>query len=126
MKRVKSSCAGPVWQTWQHFVNLGERGHVLHDQSWANFAGRWGRVDAFGRGTVSVDVDRKTVVDLLLNGFFPTCGLGERPAARQASGFRELGLPFEADTGITRHLAAFLAGHGDLPDKYRDALQRIR
>ena len=78
-------------------------------------------VTVLGRGTrvvggaVSVDVDRKTAVDLLLNGFFPACGLGERPATRQASGFRELGLPFEADTGITRHLAAFLASHGDLP-----------
>ena len=88
---------------------LGEDGPVTHP---VTVLGRGTRVVG---GTVSVDVDRKTVVDLLLNGFFPTCGLGERPAARQASGFRELGLPFEADTGITRHLAAFLAGHGDLP-----------
>src|SRR5439155_1124114 len=47
-------------------------------------------VTVLGRGTrvvggaVSVDVDRKTAVDLLLNGFFPACGLGERPATRQA------------------------------------------
>ena len=37
----------------------------------------------------------------------------ERPAgAAAAAGFRELGLPYEADTAITRHLAAFLQAHG--------------
>ena len=29
------------------------------------------------------------------------------------SGFQEIGLPFESDTAITRHLAAFLSAHGD-------------
>ncbi len=32
---------------------------------------------------------------------------------RPASGFKELGLPFESDTGITRHLAQFLRAHGE-------------
>jgi len=64
-------------------------------------------------GTVSVDVDRRSVADLLLDGFFPACALSDRPARRRASGFRELGLPFETDTAVTRHLAAFLAAHGD-------------
>jgi hypothetical protein len=31
---------------------------------------------------------------------------------RRASGFQELGLPFESDTSITRHLAAFLSAQG--------------
>lgn len=64
-------------------------------------------------GTVSVDVDRKIVASLLVDGFFPFAALADRPARRAASGFRELGLPFETDTAITRHLAAFLSAHGD-------------
>jgi hypothetical protein len=60
-------------------------------------------------GTVSVDLDREAVKDLLVNGFFPAVGLDERPERRRVSGFREIGLPFEADTAVTRHLAAFLA-----------------
>lgn len=35
---------GPVWQTWTNFVNLGDVGHILHDQSWAAYGGRWGEV----------------------------------------------------------------------------------
>lgn len=64
-------------------------------------------------GTVSVEVDRQIVARLLVDGFFPFAALADRPARRAASGFRELGLPFETDTAITRHLAAFLSAHGD-------------
>lgn len=64
-------------------------------------------------GTISVDLDRKAAAALLLDGFFPQCAITDQPAKRRASGFREIGLPFESDTGITRHLAAFLNAHGD-------------
>jgi hypothetical protein len=63
-------------------------------------------------GTVSIDVDRQSVSRLLVDGFFPECGVDERPARRSAAGFRELGLPYETDTAITRHVAAFLQAHG--------------
>ncbi|MBN2023508.1 MAG: Hsp70 family protein [Pirellulales bacterium] len=66
-------------------------------------------------GTVSVDVERGPVAELLVEGFFPRCALGDRPARGRASGFREIGLPFEADTAVTRHLAAFLSRHGAAP-----------
>src|SRR6185437_10519485 len=49
----------------------------------------------------------------LIKGFFPFCEAGAEPAKRRASGFKELGLPFETDTAITRHLAGFLRAHGD-------------
>jgi molecular chaperone DnaK (HSP70) len=68
-------------------------------------------------GTVSIEVDRKDVTDLLVDGFFPRVAIHEKPARRRVSGFRELGLPFESDTAITRHLAAFLCSHGAGPDQ---------
>jgi hypothetical protein len=64
-------------------------------------------------GTISVDLDRKAASAMLLEGFFPSCAVSDQPARRRASGFREIGLPFESDTAITRHLAAFLTAHGD-------------
>ena len=63
-------------------------------------------------GSVSIEVDRGEVSEILVDGFFPRCDVSERPARRRASGFRELGLPFESDTAVTRHLAAFLQAHG--------------
>lgn len=64
-------------------------------------------------GTVNVDLERDAVQRLLLDGFFPECPADAVPERRRASGFRELGLPFEADAAITRHLAAFLSANVD-------------
>ncbi|MEI8375300.1 MAG: Hsp70 family protein [Planctomycetota bacterium] len=66
-------------------------------------------------GTVTTEVDRLSVGQILVDGFFPHCKVSDRPARRMASGFRELGLPYETDTAITRHLAAFLQAHGPAP-----------
>jgi molecular chaperone DnaK (HSP70) len=63
-------------------------------------------------GTVSLDITRDDVSRILVEGFFPHCKVSDRPARRAVSGFRELGLPYENDTAVTRHLAAFLQAHG--------------
>lgn len=63
-------------------------------------------------GTVTIEVDRKQVAGMLADGFFPLCEVSDKPARQRASGFQEIGLPFESDTGITKHVAAFLAAHG--------------
>ncbi len=75
-------------------------------------------VSVLGRGsrviakTVSVDVLRDQASEFLLNGFFPACAVSDRPQRKRASGFQEVGLPFESDAAITRHLAEFLTVHG--------------
>lgn len=63
-------------------------------------------------GTVKVDVEREAVQSLLLDGFFPMCEAHDRPDRQRLSGFREFGLPYEADVAVTRHLAHFLSLHG--------------
>jgi hypothetical protein len=63
-------------------------------------------------GTVSVEVSKQTAQKLLMDGFFPFCDVGDPPARQRASGFQEIGLPFESDAAVTRHLAAFLSAHG--------------
>ncbi len=63
-------------------------------------------------GTVNIDLERQAVVDLLVNGFFPQCDLADHPSRQRQSGFVQLGLPFESDTAITRHIAQFLTDHG--------------
>ena len=71
-----------------------------------------GRSSKLIGGTVTVDVPRDATIDLLVDGFFPKCDVTDRPARQRASGFQELGLPYEADTSVTKHLAAFLQSHG--------------
>lgn len=70
-----------------------------------------GRGSKLIKGTIAVDLDRDATAETLLDGFFPKCKISEEPARRRASGFREIGLPFESDTAITRHLAQFLTAN---------------
>ncbi len=63
-------------------------------------------------GALSADLGRDEVRELLIEGFLPRVPLSERPTPR-ASGFREIGLPYAPDSGITRYLAKFLSTHGE-------------
>jgi hypothetical protein len=75
-----------------------------------------GRSSRLIGGTVSQEIERDAVAQLLVDGFFPPCQIGDRPQRPKLTGFREIGLPYEQDTAITRHLAAFLTAHvGDRP-----------
>lgn len=62
-------------------------------------------------GTVSVDLERDTARDVLLEGFLPACDLNAAVHRRRLSGFQQIGLPYELETGITRHIADFLNRH---------------
>jgi hypothetical protein len=64
-------------------------------------------------GSISAQLDRATVERVLVDGFFPKVPSSARPIESSQSGFQELGLPFAADSAITRHLASFLADHVD-------------
>ena len=70
-------------------------------------------------GNISIDLNKQQVANTLLEGFFPRCELTDRPRRAQLSGFRELGLPYEHDTAITRHLAAFLGMHAKGEDSVK-------
>jgi hypothetical protein len=60
-------------------------------------------------GSVRHDLPRADVEAVLVDGFFPRCSADAVPARSRAAGLQELGLPYAADAGVTRHLAAFLA-----------------
>lgn len=68
-------------------------------------------VPARGSGLVSgmltATLYRDDVERLVLEGFFPEIPLDTPLQANRRSGLTELGLPYEPDPAITRHLAAF-------------------
>ncbi|MGB7987779.1 MAG: Hsp70 family protein [Candidatus Methylophosphatis roskildensis] len=61
------------------------------------------------RSVLDTTVSRELVQQTVIEGFFPLTGADERPLGRRA-GLREIGLPYAADSAISRHLAAFLDG----------------
>ena len=59
-------------------------------------------------GAIKAALRREQVERLLVDGFFPVTRSDEMPARRGRAGLVEVGLPYETDAAITRHLARFL------------------
>lgn len=80
------------------------------------------RVHVAGRGSrligggVQADLQRHEVEQILLDGFFPKVDKDAEPA-RSRGGLTEFGLPYAADPGVTRYIAAFLRQHRAAPTR---------
>jgi hypothetical protein len=67
-----------------------------------------GRGTGLVGGTIKANVTREDVHRTLLDGFFPLAASNDLPQARRRVGLQEIGLPYAADTAVTRHMAKFL------------------
>ncbi|GIV60783.1 Hsp70 family protein [Rhodocaloribacter litoris] len=76
-----------------------------------------GRGSALIGGTIRTELTRQEIEAILVQGFFPETPPDAFPERRPKVGMREMGLPYESDPAITRHLAYFLhrqvAGNGE-------------
>ncbi len=59
-------------------------------------------------GTVSTTLDRTTLEQIVLDGFFATTGIEDLPQKARRAGLQEFGLPYASDPVISKHLARFL------------------
>ncbi len=60
------------------------------------------------KGGLTVSIQRKEVEELLLKGFFGFYSLDEALQLQRSRGFRTMGLPYEDEPSITKHMAHFL------------------
>ncbi|MCE5245207.1 MAG: Hsp70 family protein [Desulfobacteraceae bacterium] len=67
-----------------------------------------GRSSSLIGGTVRTELTRTELESTLLDGFFPSVARTDYPEDRPRVGMREMGLPYERDPAVTRHLARFL------------------
>jgi molecular chaperone DnaK (HSP70) len=70
-----------------------------------------GRGSSLMGGAIATELTRDEVQRLLVDGFFPVVQVTERPSRGRRAGLAELGLPYESEAAVTRHLAQFLTSH---------------
>ncbi len=77
-----------------------------------------GRGSSLIGSTVRTALTRQEIETILVQGFFPLVEANEFPQRRAQVGIREMGLAYESDPAISRHLAHFLSQHvgGDPAD----------
>ncbi|NVM20958.1 MAG: Hsp70 family protein [Desulfobacterales bacterium] len=64
-------------------------------------------------GSISTELSRREMEEVILDGFFPRCNETDRPTERLQAGLKELGLPYASDPAVTRQMAWFLQRHRD-------------
>lgn len=62
------------------------------------------------QNTLTLELKKNEVEELLLKGFWGITSWDEAKIVRKGSGIRSLGLPYEEEPSITKHLAHFLEG----------------
>lgn len=65
------------------------------------------------KGTLSTEVTKEEVQDLLLKGFFGECSWEDAVQLKKGSGFRSMGLPYEDEPSVVKQLAHFLKISGE-------------
>jgi len=68
-----------------------------------------GRGSSLIGGTIKTSLSKKDVNQIVLDGFFAKCDKNSKPASIKKVGLKEVGLSYEAEPSITRHLAHFLS-----------------
>lgn len=67
-------------------------------------------------GTITTELTRTDLEQVLVEGFFPVCERTESPVRTRRTGLQEIGLPYATDAAITRHLAHFLSQQAGLEE----------
>lgn len=68
-----------------------------------------GRGSSLIGGAKKTKLTRKELDNIISDGFFPYCDKSAKPVSNRQTGIREVGLAYESDPAITRHLAYFLS-----------------
>jgi Hsp70 protein len=58
--------------------------------------------------TVSATLDRETLEQVVLDGFFARTSIGDVPRETRTGGLQEFGLPYVSDPVVSKHIARFL------------------
>ncbi len=72
-------------------------------------------------GSIKTELTRDELEHVIIDGFFPIVEVTDHPTRGVRSGLQELGLPYESEAAITRHIARFLSVHQKSIAKMRGA-----
>ena len=118
-KKISQELDSARWQMLFHQCRQAKE-KLLSDQGLEKTSVRLtGRGRSLVGGTLVIELERQEVERVILDGFFPEIDLNQalKEQARD-TGLREMGLPYESDPAVTRHLARFISrqGQGRLPE----------
>lgn len=108
----KPTLSGDRWKNLCHQCRRAKE-QILSGQSDKEKITLMGQGSGLISGTISGDLTRPMVEEILLDGFFPLVEPDEKRTKSSRKGISEFGLPYEQEPAMTRHLCWFLDHHKD-------------
>lgn len=103
------------WLQLVHESRKAKENLLSHEQNHYQI-GIQGTGSSVIQGSFSVQVDKQAIDNQLLQGFFGQYEWNEALQLRKTTGIRAMGLPYEDEPSITKHLAHFLKMSQGQPD----------
>lgn len=107
------------WKTLCHLCRQAKE-NILNNDKEYEIITMMGEGSSLIGGTLSARLDRSTLEEILLEGFFPVVENHSSVGKDIRKGISEFGLPYESEPAITRHISIFLDGHKADVKKYLD------
>lgn len=105
-----ANLAGDRWKTLCHLCRQAKE-NILNQGSERQTVTMMGEGGRLIGGTLTAVIDRQSLEEIVLEGFFPLVEKSEPGAGAMRKGISEFGLPYEPDPAITRHIGHFLERH---------------
>ncbi len=118
-KKISQELDPARWQMLFHQCRQAKERLLAEDGLQKTSVRIAGRGRSLVGGTLVIELEKGEVEQAILDGFFPEVNMEQATEERpREKGLREMGLPFESDPAVTRHLARFISrqGHGRLPE----------
>lgn len=110
--RSRTRLDGDRWKSLCHLCRQAKE-NILNEGSESETITLMGEGSRLIGGTLSAGIDRKSLEEIVVEGFFPLAEKSQKSGKAHAKGISEFGLPYEQDPAITRHIGNFLETHAD-------------
>lgn len=110
MGKAGQSLAGDRWKALCHQCRQAKE-RILGGVSETEKITIMGEGSKLIAGTLSATLDRETVEQIVVDGFFPLADASDPKRVSERKGITEFGLPYEHEPAITRHLGWFFEKH---------------
>jgi len=98
------------WKTLCHLCRQAKE-NILNQGTETETITLMGEGSSLIGGTLTARLDRATLEDMLLEGFFAMVAADQAARPTPRKGISEFGLPYESEPAITRHIGGFLDKH---------------
>ncbi|MCG8473210.1 MAG: hsp70 family protein, partial [Desulfobacterales bacterium] len=106
----KESLSADKWKTLCHYARKAKENILGHGNDSERIIMTGSGSSLIG-GTLSAELSREMVEEIVLDGFFPEVTKEDVVQKSRRKGISEFGLPYEQEPAITRHIGWFLEQH---------------